>query len=108
MDPENNLQPIQSNPNKAVHIILGIFVGIIQAVFMFFFCLYFGGVSYVLFNFLGGFAIVIVFLLFFLPLILEAFLLRKNYSEFVRGVLIGTFLAPLIGLGYCFLYPPRF
>jgi hypothetical protein len=42
-------------------------------------------------------------IIIFLPLILEVIFLNKKYPYFIKGVVIGTILIPLIGLGLCFL-----
>jgi small-conductance mechanosensitive channel len=43
------------------------------------------------------------FLVYFLPLILEAIFLHKKFPNFVKGAVIGTILVPVIGFGLCFL-----
>lgn len=117
--PQTNISPVAPEKDKSPGIVSGVVIGIVQLIVMSFVISYgfFGSSSFVnllglggVFNVFGagGSILYIYILLLFLPLIIESIFLRKTHKRFIKGVLIGTILVPLIGFGLCFVLLANF
>lgn len=88
--------------SNGMQIFLGIIVGILQIVVVLYlinsinFLALGNAINY------GGLWAFLYLVALLLPLFLEGFVLGKEYPSFFKGVIIGTILTPLIGVGLCF------
>ena len=95
MDPQ---QIPNKAPRKTSEMILGIVIGVFQIPLIFYVANMLVSTFSVYINSAAPFFIIILG-----PLVLEAFLLRKNHADMAKGILIGTVVLPFLLFGACLL-----